>query len=210
MANTLSQDEAQRRVHESFIQNVDLISKYTGKRNNVTLKCNECGYEWTTKAQNVLYSDKDFPRHQCPNCKSNNAKNGQTFNCAYCGKEIYRTAKDIKENKSGFFYCCREHGNIHKNILRQQNGEWDESSNYRLKAFMTYEHKCACCGWCEDERILEVHHIDENRQHNNVENLMILCPICHRKITLGYYRLEGISLIEVEQQVQVLLLNHKF
>ena len=43
------------------------------------------------------------------------------------------------------------------------------------------------CGWDEDERILEVHHLDENREHNDISNLSILCPTCHRKITLGYY-----------------------
>lgn len=62
-------------------------------------------------------------------------------------------------------------------------------NNYRKKAFDNYEHKCAVCGWNEDEDILEVHHIDENREHNDLENLKILCPICHRKITSGKYQL---------------------
>ena len=52
-----------------------------------------------------------------------------------------------------------------------------------------YEHKCMCCGWDEDDRILEVHHIDENRKNSHISNLCLLCPTCHRKITLGYYKL---------------------
>lgn len=187
MANKLSQEEAQKRIQESFLQDVVLISEYAGKRNDITLRCNDCSNEWSTRAQNAMFVGKGLTQHQCPNCKNNNERNGQFFECAYCGKQIYRSKKDIEENKSGFYYCCREHGNIHKNLLRQQNGEWEDSTNYRLKAFAAYEHKCACCGWQEDERILEVHHIDSNRQHNNIENLIILCPNCHRKITLGYY-----------------------
>ena len=61
--------------------------------------------------------------------------------------------------------------------------------DYRKIAFNDYEHKCAVCGWNEDERILEVHHIDSNRENNEIDNLIILCPTCHRKITLHYYKL---------------------
>ena len=33
----------------------------------------------------------------------------------------------------------------------------------------------------------EVHHLDENHDNNRLSNLMILCPTCHRGISLGYY-----------------------
>ena len=49
------------------------------------------------------------------------------------------------------------------------------------------EHKCAICKWDEDKDVLEVHHIDENRDNNDISNLIILCPICHRKLTTGKY-----------------------
>ena len=37
--------------------------------------------------------------------------------------------------------------------------------------------------------MLEVHHIDENRANNELDNLIVLCPICHRKLTTGKYEL---------------------
>jgi hypothetical protein len=49
--------------------------------------------------------------------------------------------------------------------------------------------KCAVCGYDEDVRILEVHHKDEDHSNNDLNNLCILCPNCHRKITLHYYYL---------------------
>ncbi|WP_444210111.1 HNH endonuclease [Dialister succinatiphilus] len=61
--------------------------------------------------------------------------------------------------------------------------------NYRRNAYRNYPHKCAVCGWDEDEDILEVHHIDENREHNELFNLIILCPICHRKLSSHKYKL---------------------
>jgi 5-methylcytosine-specific restriction endonuclease McrA len=61
------------------------------------------------------------------------------------------------------------------------------SNNYRKIAFDHLPHKCSVCGFDKDVRLLEVHHIDEDRQNNYLNNLIILCPTCHRGITLGYY-----------------------
>ena len=60
-------------------------------------------------------------------------------------------------------------------------------TNYRKRALRFLPHKCAVCGFDADDRILEVHHRDENRENNRLSNLCILCPTCHRGITLGYY-----------------------
>jgi 5-methylcytosine-specific restriction endonuclease McrA len=66
----------------------------------------------------------------------------------------------------------------------------ENSSAYRRNAFLAYPHECAICGYNEDERILEVHHIDENRNHNEIKNLIILCPNCHKKLSLHLYTLQ--------------------
>ena len=63
--------------------------------------------------------------------------------------------------------------------------------SYRQKAFDTYEHKCSICGFDpkDEEYLLDVHHIDNNRENNDVSNLIILCPLCHRKLTFKKYKL---------------------
>lgn len=38
--------------------------------------------------------------------------------------------------------------------------------------------KCEKCGYAKYE-ILHVHHIDRNRNNNNLENLALVCPNCH-------------------------------
>lgn len=188
MSKTLTQEEVERRIKTTFQQKVELISEYKNKRTILTLHCLECGHIWNCPAASVLYTRNVSVGHICPNCGTQ--KQGKIVTCEYCGKEIYRSKRDIENSKSGFFYCSRECGNRHKNDLRRANGEWNNSKDYRSKALVTYEHKCFVCGWDEDERILEAHHIDEDRTNNSIQNLCLLCPTCHRKITLGYYILD--------------------
>ena len=93
----------------------------------------------------------------------------------------------VIRNLNDKIYCSKECGNRDKNVNLTN---WEDSSNYRRNAFNAYPHKCCICGWDEDERILEVHHLDENRNHNDISNLRILCPICHKKLTLHLYTYE--------------------
>jgi hypothetical protein len=51
--------------------------------------------------------------------------------------------------------------------------------NYRKLAFDVYPPICAHCGFGVPE-VLEVAHIDGNRQNNEINNLVILCPNCHK------------------------------
>ena len=169
------------RLKDSFIQRVEAL-EYTNRREPIKLHCLECNFIWESPAASVIYNKN----HKCPNCGiSKKAK----LTCSYCGKEFERHQSQTKKNKSGYFYCSKECGNRHKNQLRAESGEWDNSLNYRLHAMSVLPHKCSVCGWDEDERILEVHHKDEDRSNNKIDNLCILCPTCHRKITLGYYEL---------------------
>lgn len=44
------------------------------------------------------------------------------------------------------------------------------------------EAKCECCGlteWLNKPIILQLHHVDGNKNNNKLENLQLLCPNCH-------------------------------
>jgi len=54
----------------------------------------------------------------------------------------------------------------------------DTKYNYREKALNHYGKKCSICD--EDrEHVLQVHHIDLNRDNNDIDNLKVLCANCH-------------------------------
>jgi 5-methylcytosine-specific restriction endonuclease McrA len=56
--------------------------------------------------------------------------------------------------------------------------------NYRKLAFDQYAPICAYCGFGIPE-ILEVAHLDGDRQNNHLENLAILCCNCHKMHDIG-------------------------
>src|SRR5437764_8246678 len=51
--------------------------------------------------------------------------------------------------------------------------------NYRKLAFNRYDPLCAHCGFGVPA-VLEVAHLDCNRSNNDISNLAILCPNCHK------------------------------
>jgi 5-methylcytosine-specific restriction endonuclease McrA len=52
--------------------------------------------------------------------------------------------------------------------------------NYRSLALATHpDAQCAHCGFGVKD-VLEVAHLDQNRANNDIDNLAILCPNCHK------------------------------
>jgi hypothetical protein len=63
--------------------------------------------------------------------------------------------------------------------------------NYRKIAFGAYDPLCAHCGF-GIPAVLEVAHIDGNRQNNEARNLVILCSNCHKMHDLDLISTETI------------------
>ncbi len=57
---------------------------------------------------------------------------------------------------------------------------------YKTKALLQKEIN-SNCPFCENKDVghFQVHHIDENPENNSHDNLIMLCPNCHSKITKG-------------------------
>ncbi len=50
-----------------------------------------------------------------------------------------------------------------------------------------FQEAASCCAFCNENDVatLEIHHIDEDRDNNTIENLILVCSSCHSKITHG-------------------------
>lgn len=180
----LTKEEVVNRLDEKYGEgNVVLISEYSGRRKNITLQCKKCGHIWEIRAAHAIYGDK----HYCPKCfKNERLKTVIELKCEYCGNKFFRYKSNISD-KCEHYFCSKTCGNRFKN----EANEVFSINTYREKALKYKENKCACCGWDEDPRVLEAHHVDGNRNNNCLENLLVICPTCHRKITLGYYKLNN-------------------
>ena len=101
--------------------------------------------------------------------------------CDHCGKNSYKTQTQIKNNKTGLYFCSNECQQNEQKIGGKLeldhygNGKW----TYRAAAFREYGKMCNSCGYNEYEEMLDVHHIDQNRDNNNPDNLEVLCVWCH-------------------------------
>lgn len=60
--------------------------------------------------------------------------------------------------------------------------EYTTTNAIRTQYLRTHPYKCEICGisdWLGADLILQLHHIDGNRENNKEENLALLCPNCH-------------------------------
>ena len=64
----------------------------------------------------------------------------------------------------------------------KNNPNWSEN-NYRSTCFLEHGKKCIVCG---EEKIVTVHHLNENHHDNRPENLVPLCPTHHQYVHSRY------------------------
>lgn len=78
--------------------------------------------------------------------------------------------------------CSRACANIHRTgISYKMNRPRDKVKSQRSLKVRLLEQRgkvCERCGYNKQE-ILEVHHIDRNRENNELGNLALICPNCH-------------------------------
>lgn len=196
----LKEEEIQQKVFQNTLETCDYISGYETANSTIKIKCRKHQYEFETKWENVRRANR--AHHVCPFCiqEDINKKKEELrieVECAYCHQKFLKLKSRLDNSKSGLYFCCREHKDLAQRI--ESGKEFDSMRpdhfnagifNYRDKALKEYPHKCAVCGYNEEPDILQVHHIDENRQNNKLDNLIILCPNCHAKITYGNYILK--------------------
>jgi len=189
----LSQEEFEKRISITFNDTIEILSDYKGKRKDIELKCKKCGYQWNVVAQNAMYGKQ----RNCPECEIDKKKTGDSIVCANCGKKIYRVKSKMSKSKSGLYFCNRNCSSTYFN----HSSNIVSINNYRDKAIDYYGAKCELCGDNEDIRLLDVHHIDENRCNNEINNLIVLCVKCHAKITRGIDKLIDRTLIINEDNI---------
>lgn len=205
----LTKEQLKEKILINTLNTCEYISGYKNIQSLLTLKCLVHNIEFQTSYDSIARSSRKH--HVCPKCKEDDSiKKYESFRipylCDFCGKEFSCLKSKVGTNKSNMIFCsrrCKEQAQRKDsgpkfNSIRPEHYNSIADSQYRKRAFKEYLHECASCGWDEDDFILEVHHKDSNHDNNEIGNLMILCPICHRKITSCRYEFKGNKIIKKE------------
>jgi hypothetical protein len=117
-------------------------------------------------------------------CRLNKAK--------YCSRKCFY--KSQYKPKVGVDYICQHCEVIFKDspsknrkfcskacTKKKKKSEWHPKFSTVRKKMLSEGliNKCEKCGYNEFVEILGVHHIDGNRDNNDLKNLMVVCPMCH-------------------------------
>lgn len=97
--------------------------------------------------------------------------------CPVCNNE-FETMKNHKREKITCSHSCSN------TYFRSgtSNPNWKDDT-YRTTCFDNHKKECVICG---ENKIVAVHHYDENRKNNSPENLVPLCPTHHQYVHSRY------------------------
>lgn len=144
--------------------------------------CHFCSKTFFRKQSQLAISK----RHFCsPKCQYEARKTGKLITCFICGKCVYKKKKDILYSKSGKYFCGQRCSNkwLGSQRLAERHPNW-VSGEFAYKEILSRQSphkKCLLCGYKNKEAII-VHHVDQNRKNNKVENLVWLCRNCHHLV----------------------------
>jgi hypothetical protein len=148
----------------------------------VSVQCKKCGKKFLAKPAHVAIGYAKFCSRDCQYAAR---RTGSMEACFRCGKKIYRAPRMTARTKSGHFFCSKSCQTQWRNQLyvgeRHTNYRHGKASYRGVMVRAGIKKICRLCK-TKDERILAVHHIDENRKNNSIENLMYLCHNCHHLI----------------------------
>lgn len=74
----------------------------------------------------------------------------------------------------------------------EHNKFWNYQKRHNISAelYKQITEKCVACGF---DKVVSLHHLDENNKNNSRENLIGLCPNCHQMIHMIKWREEVLT-----------------
>jgi len=144
------------------------------------VKCLICSKKFYVKPNHQLLGWGKFCSIEC---RSKAQLKGKTVECFMCLKKIYRSPADLSASKSNNFFCSKSCQTIWRNkivFIGENHPNW-KTGIQAYQRILKASNKRQLCTLCNttDKRILAVHHINQNRHDNRVENLTWLCHNCH-------------------------------
>lgn len=166
------------------------IDKSGKKRDGIKVLCLRCGKEFSSRADQV--------GKYCSNkCYIASRTKKVEVKCASCNANVYKTPTQLKNSKSGLYFCsrrCKDNSQKLGGIEAIMPPHYGKSLSNRNSEYYRKQYKllnnleqliCERCSYCEFECGIDIHHIDNNSNNNDKNNLKALCSPCHRALHLG-------------------------
>jgi hypothetical protein len=158
------------------VEHIKISTEYDGKsRTLYRVLATEC--------EHYVYAPKHrMDRKYCSRvCRDKRPRILVKRNCGFCLKEILRSPSKLG-SKSGLLFCnrlCKEKAQSLESGILQIAHYMNGRSVYRDRALKKYGSRCVVCSYDEIVWMLDVDHIDSDRENNSVENLQVLCAWHH-------------------------------
>ena len=158
------------------------------KRNGKILSCKSCSQEFyvpkyrietavfcSMKCMNHLQYEKS--NHKCTRCfkeflDSPSRKGRRLFCTLVCMHSFFsERSANVKDRRRNAIAKLRAEGKVSNN-----------GPAIRKWVLLSKINECMICGYNEHICCLDIHHIDNDPNNNTLENIGILCVMCHRKV----------------------------
>lgn len=115
--------------------------------------------------------------------------------CQKCEQEFIWTGRLKTKQFEAARFCSQNCANF-----RGVGTEWENIIGKKITKYRTIAFSQFClpkkCEICNFDKIVEVHHIDEDRTNNKIDNLIILCPNHHQMYHSSKWKEEMLLLIK--------------
>lgn len=146
------------------------------------VNCKQCQKQFDAKPS---WLKKGWGIYCSTTCRYVNSRKGKVVPCHVCGKKSYKQPKALTRSKSGKFFCSKSCQTTWRNTesTEEKHANW-KGGEHAYRRIMDQSGITPICRLCKttDRRVLAVHHIDENRKNNTLENLAWLCHNCHHLV----------------------------
>ncbi len=145
-------------------------------------KCKICKNEYYARPSHVL---RGWGIYCSRKCHFRSERKGKEIPCLICGTLIYCSLKRIHGSKSNNFFCGKScQAKWRNSVFSGEKHKLWKNGRWTYRDAMLKSGIAKTCTLCKiiDERILAVHHIDENKLNYNISNLAWLCHNCHRLV----------------------------
>jgi len=137
------------------------------------IECEQCGLVHNKKPSVIARAKNHYCSQECSQLAR---RKRIKCECGVCGNKFERT--EAAASKYDNVFCSKSCAATASNTNKRRN--WKGGfRTYRIRAMKELPNLCNRCGYNTIVKILQVHHIDKDRDNNEISNLEILCPNCH-------------------------------